>query len=245
MEYEGLEVRAPSPLPAVVVHSMLTHYGSVSGRGLYDGDVLVVFSFYWESGRGSEGQVSLCVLVGVGTVLVTDASKEAKKDKKGKKGKRGDGDDDGLPTELIETVKARRHLGVMEPRLDVADLVLVVEGVVFVDELVRELGLATDAELNSFMSLKKLAPYRQDSAAYRSKQAQNGVMEPRLDVADLVLVVEGVVFVDELVRELGSLRVEKTTRTSPWRRRQRRRRRTRRARRANAETATTTVSRPS
>mgnify|MGYP002718870711 FL=1 len=33
-EYEGLEVRAPSPLPAVVVHSMLTHYGSVSGRGL-------------------------------------------------------------------------------------------------------------------------------------------------------------------------------------------------------------------
>jgi hypothetical protein len=53
-----------------------------------------------------------------------------------------------------------------------------------------------------------------------------GVMEPRLDVADLVLVVEGVVFVDELGR-------------------QRRRRRTRRARRANAETATTTVSRPS
>ena len=34
-------------------------------------------------------------------------SKKAKKDKKGKKGKRGDGDDDGLPTELIETVKAQ------------------------------------------------------------------------------------------------------------------------------------------
>jgi hypothetical protein len=56
-----------------------------------------------------------------------------KKDKKGKKGKRGDGDDDGLPTELIETVKAQGDS-------EVADLVLVVEGVVFVDELVRELG---------------------------------------------------------------------------------------------------------
>ncbi|KWU43653.1 Krr1-domain-containing protein, partial [Rhodotorula sp. JG-1b] len=121
--------------------------------------------------------------------LMAPPSKKAKKDKKGKKGKRGDGDDDGLPTELIETVKAQGDSEAAQLAdklvdeyyaLDYEDKVGDVKTRFHYAKVPaesfnltpEEILLATDAELNSYMSLKKLAPYRQDSAAYRSKQAQ-------------------------------------------------------------------------
>ena len=122
-------------------------------------------------------------------VSMAPPSKKAKKDKKGKKGKRGDGDDDGLPTELIETVKAQGDSEAAQLAdklvdeyyaLDYEDKVGDVKTRFHYAKVPaesfnltpEEILLATDAELNSYMSLKKLAPYRQDSAAYRSKQAQ-------------------------------------------------------------------------
>ncbi|GAA5866742.1 hypothetical protein JCM3774_001978 [Rhodotorula dairenensis] len=125
-------------------------------------------------------------------LMAAPSSKKSKKDKKGKKGKRGDGaavDDDGLPTELLETVKAQGD----EEAARLADkLVDEYYALDYEDKIgdlktrfhyakvpaesfnltAEEILLATDAELNSFMSLKKLAPYRQDSAAYRTKEAQ-------------------------------------------------------------------------
>ncbi|POY71428.1 hypothetical protein BMF94_5741 [Rhodotorula taiwanensis] len=113
----------------------------------------------------------------------------AKKAKKSKKSKRGADEEDGLPTELLETVKAKGGSEAAQLADKLVDEYYALDYEDKVGDVKtrfkyakvpaesfnltpEEILLATDAELNSFMSLKKLAPYRQDSAAYRSKQAQ-------------------------------------------------------------------------
>ncbi|GAA6001833.1 hypothetical protein JCM10207_002341 [Rhodosporidiobolus poonsookiae] len=109
-----------------------------------------------------------------------------KKDKgKAKKAKR---DDEGFPTELLERAKAggdAERAQLLERMVDdyyaldyedkVGDLktrfrYAKVQPTSF-NLSAEEILLATDAELNAFMSLKKMAPYRQDSAAWQRKQA--------------------------------------------------------------------------
>ncbi|GAA5980268.1 hypothetical protein JCM11641_005524 [Rhodosporidiobolus odoratus] len=110
--------------------------------------------------------------------------KKGKKDKKGKKAKR---DEEGFPTELLEAAKAggdaeRQQL--LDRMVDEYYALDYEDKVGDVKTRFRyakvqpsnynltpeEILLATDAELNSFMSLKKLAPYRQDSPAWLKKQ---------------------------------------------------------------------------
>ncbi|GAA5980013.1 hypothetical protein JCM10908_001498 [Rhodotorula pacifica] len=124
--------------------------------------------------------------------MLAPPSKKAKKEKKSsKKGKRdnGNNDEDGLPTDLLETVKAQGDSEAAQLADKLVDEYYALDYEDKVGDLKtrfhyakvpaesfnltpEEILLATDAELNSFMSLKKLAPYRHDSAAYRSKQAQ-------------------------------------------------------------------------
>ncbi|GAA5994929.1 KRI1 family protein [Rhodotorula paludigena] len=114
------------------------------------------------------------------------SKKDKKKERKEKKAKR---DEEGLPTDLLETVKAS---GDAEQAQLVDRLVDEYYGLDYEDQVgdlktrfryakvapssfnltAEEILLATDAELNAFMSLKKLAPYRQDSAAWQAKQQQ-------------------------------------------------------------------------
>ncbi|BGP44834.1 Kinetochore protein Spc24 [Rhodotorula kratochvilovae] len=111
------------------------------------------------------------------------SKKERKKDKKGKR------DEEGLPTELLETVKASGDADKAEMVDRLVDEYYALDYEDKVGDLrtrfkyakvpstsfnltPEEILLATDAELNAFMSLKKLAPYRQDSAAWQAKEAQ-------------------------------------------------------------------------
>ncbi|BGP12777.1 hypothetical protein JCM10213_007291 [Rhodosporidiobolus nylandii] len=109
---------------------------------------------------------------------------KSKKDKKGKKPKR---DEEGFPTELLEAAQAggdaerQQLLDRMVDEyyaLDYEDKVGDVKTRFKYAKVQpssfnltpEEILLATDAELNSFMSLKKLAPYRQDSPAWLKKE---------------------------------------------------------------------------
>ncbi|BGO92911.1 hypothetical protein NBRC10512_006073 [Rhodotorula toruloides] len=115
--------------------------------------------------------------------------KKNKKDKKGK-GKKGEKrDEDGLPTNLIETVKASGDSTKAEEADRIIDEYYALDYEDKIGDIKtrfkyakvpaqsfnltpEEILLATDAELNAFMSLKKMAPYRQDSASWQAKQAQ-------------------------------------------------------------------------
>lgn len=109
--------------------------------------------------------------------------KQAKKDKKAKR------DDEGLPTELVEAVKSTGDADKVQAVDRLVDEYYSLDYEDKVGDLrtrfkyakvpassfnltPEEILLATDAELNAFMSLKKLAPYRQDSASWQAKQAQ-------------------------------------------------------------------------
>ncbi|GAA6032748.1 hypothetical protein JCM8097_000772 [Rhodosporidiobolus ruineniae] len=114
----------------------------------------------------------------------TPIGKKGKKDKKGKKPKR---DEEGFPTELLEAAKAggdaerQQLLDRMVDEyyaLDYEDKVGDVKTRFKYAKVPassfaltpEEILLATDGELNAFMSLKKLAPYRQDSPAWLKKE---------------------------------------------------------------------------
>ncbi|GAA5887517.1 hypothetical protein JCM6882_001437 [Rhodosporidiobolus microsporus] len=114
-------------------------------------------------------------------------SKKAKKDKSGDGGKKRKRDEEGFPTELLEAAKAggdaerEQLLDRMVDEyyaLDYEDKVGDVKTRFKYAKVApssfalsaEEILLATDAELNAFMSLKKLAPYRQDSPAWLKKE---------------------------------------------------------------------------
>lgn len=115
-------------------------------------------------------------------------AKKAKKEKKSKKGKKRE-DEEGLPADLLDSVKAQGDSEAAQLADKLVDEYYALDYEDKVGDVKtrfkyakvpaesfnltpEEILLATDAELNSFMSLKKLAPYRHDSAAYQSKQAQ-------------------------------------------------------------------------
>lgn len=114
------------------------------------------------------------------------SKKERKKEKKNKKAKR---DEEGLPTDLVEAVKSTGDADKVQAVDRLVDEYYALDYEDQVGDLrtrfkyakvpassfnltPEEILLATDAELNAFMSLKKLAPYRQDSAAWQAKQQQ-------------------------------------------------------------------------
>ncbi|GAA5850066.1 hypothetical protein JCM8547_001001 [Rhodosporidiobolus lusitaniae] len=115
--------------------------------------------------------------------------KKSKKDKKGKSAASSSSkrDEEGFPTELLEAAKAggdaertqlldrmvdeyyaldyEDQVGGVKTRFKYAK----VQPQAF-NLTAEEILLATDAELNAFMSLKKLAPYRMDSPAWLKKE---------------------------------------------------------------------------
>ncbi|GAA5832203.1 hypothetical protein JCM11251_004278 [Rhodosporidiobolus azoricus] len=114
-------------------------------------------------------------------------SKKSKKDKKDGSSKKRKRDEEGLPTELLEAARAggdaerAQLLDRMVDEyysLDYEDRVGDVKTRFKYAKVApssfnltpEEILLATDAELNAFMSLKKLAPYRQDSPAWLKKE---------------------------------------------------------------------------
>jgi protein KRI1 len=117
------------------------------------------------------------------------SSKKSKKEKKEKKGKKSKRDEEGFPTDLLEAAKAggdadrQALLDKMVDEYYNLDHEDVIGGGQVKTRFhyakvqpqsfslsAEEILLATDSELNAFMSLKKLAPYRQDSPQWLKKE---------------------------------------------------------------------------
>ncbi|TNY18993.1 KRI1-like family C-terminal-domain-containing protein [Rhodotorula diobovata] len=133
-----------------------------------------------------DGDVDMDAEAEVDEVSPKKSKKERKKEKKNKKAKR---DEEGLPTDLVEAVKSTGDADKVQAVDRLVDEYYALDYEDQVGDLrtrfkyakvpassfnltPEEILLATDAELNAFMSLKKLAPYRQDSAAWQAKQQQ-------------------------------------------------------------------------
>ncbi|BGP21708.1 KRR1 interacting protein 1 [Rhodotorula toruloides] len=147
--------------------------------------------------------------------------KKSKKDKKGKrKGEKRD--EDGLPTELIETVKASGDSTKAEEADRILDEYYALDYEDKIGDIKtrfkyakvpaqsfnltpEEILLATDAELNAFMSLKKMAPYRQDSAPWQAKQAQ----KQRKKLKELREVLRNRKWGEEVDEEQAKIQLEK------------------------------------